>query len=82
MTQRYGRVYTNGMEASWSEIIREAVRASGASEYAIAKAAGVPYPRLYEFMRGRTSDLRLHTAERIAGAVGLRLTLKRKAKGR
>ena len=52
-------------------MIRDAVKRSGQSMYAVAKAAGVPYPRLHVFMAG--GGLSLQNAEKLAAVLGLEL---------
>jgi predicted transcriptional regulator len=47
----------------------------GVSRYAIAKAAGVALPVLIKIAGGTIP--RLDTAEKIAGGIGLRLTLSK-----
>jgi len=55
----------------WKTMIRKAVKNSGLTMYAVAKAADVAYPRLHGFMHG--GGISLHNAERLAMAVGLEL---------
>lgn len=62
---------------NWETMIRQAVKTSGLTMYAISKRSGVAYPRVNVFVNG--GGLSLHNAELISKAVGLEL---RKRKGR
>jgi predicted transcriptional regulator len=73
----YVYVYYPGM--TWADTIKRAIRRSGLSLLAVAKAANIDYPRVYLFMHGHNS--RLDNAERIARAVGLELRPRRKKRG-
>lgn len=55
-----------------TDVLKEAIAASGVSLYQIAKEAEIVKTSLSRFMRGETS-LRLDKAERIAAYLGLRL---------
>lgn len=55
-----------------SDALRQAVRESGLTPYAVAKAAAVPPPTLYRWLSGER-DLTLATADKIAVAVRLRV---------
>lgn len=57
----------------WGEDLREAIRQSPLSEYALAKVSGVGQPTINNFMRG--FDVRTKTFEALASAMGFRLTL-------
>ena len=58
--------------------LRQAIRKSGLTHYALAKAAGVQASQLDRFMMPaddpRHRDLRLTTAASVAAVLGLRLT--------
>jgi DNA-binding phage protein len=53
--------------------LKAAIVASGITHYAIGKAAGVSSGMILRFMAGER-DLRLETVDKIAAALGLRLT--------
>lgn len=55
--------------------LREAIRKSDLELPEIARRADVPYTSLYRFMN-KGGSLRLETAESIAVALGVTLTLK------
>lgn len=58
--------------------LRQAIKASGLTHYALAKAAGVQASQIDRFMMPaddpRHRDLRLNTSAEIAAVLGLRLT--------
>lgn len=54
------------------ETLREAIRRSGRTHYALGKAAGVAPAQLDRFVAGER-DLKLATAGKVAGALGLEL---------
>ncbi len=54
------------------ETLREAIRRSGLTHYALGKAAGVAPAQLDRFVAGER-DLKLATAARVAEALGLGL---------
>ena len=56
-----------------AEVLRAAIQESGQSADEIAKATGVSQPTITRFMQGR--DMRLSRAAKIAGHLGLELTL-------
>jgi plasmid maintenance system antidote protein VapI len=58
------------------DVLRRAVRESGRSVNAVAKAAGVAQPVLYRFMTGER-DLTLDTAQRLADYFGLELRARK-----
>lgn len=64
-----------------SEALRRAVRASGLSPYAVARAAGVPQPVLWRFLRGQ-SGLTLRNAGKLAAFLGLELRPAAGGRGR
>lgn len=74
----YDREYDPGMD--WATMIRQAVKRSGKTMYAVAKESGVSYARVHFFLAGKR-DLRLGNAQRIAEAVGLELRPAKRAKG-
>ena len=55
-----------------AEVLKGAIELDGRSLYAIAKAAGMPYPPLYRFVHGQ-QGLNLETADKLAEALGLAL---------
>jgi ribosome-binding protein aMBF1 (putative translation factor) len=60
-----------------AEQLRKAIRAAekrGTSRYRIAKLAGIRYSVMCRIAEGENLPV-LNTAEKIAGALGLRLTL-------
>ena len=57
---------------SFADTIREAVRATGQSTNAVAKAAGVPQPVLHHFLAG-ARGITLETAEKLCRHLGLEL---------
>jgi transcriptional regulator with XRE-family HTH domain len=61
-----------------TDVLREAIRRSGLTQYRIAKDTGIPATSIMRFMRGETS-LRLDKADTLADYLGLGL-VKRKAK--
>lgn len=58
------------------ETLREAIRRSGLTHYAIGKAAGVAPAQLDRFVAGER-DLTLATAAKVADALGLALVPRR-----
>ena len=58
-----------------TEVLRRAVRESGQSIYAIAKATGIVQESLSRFVRGKQS-LRLDKADALAAYFGLQLKKK------
>jgi plasmid maintenance system antidote protein VapI len=56
-----------------SEALRKAIQSSRESVTAIAKAAGIPQPRLYRFAEGQ-QGLTLKNADKLAVYFGLELT--------
>ena len=66
-----------------SETLREALRKSTLTVYAVAKATGLQTDSLYRFLDGRTS-LRLDLADRLAEFLGfeLRKPAKRSTSGK
>lgn len=69
------------MEQRWADTIRDAVRQSGLSGYAICRDAQVGHATLYGFLNGKRG-LSLDCGERIARAAGLELRPRRKRKER
>jgi len=55
-----------------TDVLKEAVRQSGLSQYRIAKDTGITEPSLCRFMQGAAS-LRLDKADLLADHLGLRL---------
>lgn len=60
--------------------LRKAVRGSRLSLYAVAKGAEIDYAALHRFM-AQQRDIRLETASKLAGFLGLDLTSKKKKVG-
>jgi len=58
---------------SLSEALKQAVRESEMSEYQIAKRAGISQIMISRFLSGER-DIRLATADKLACALGLKLT--------
>ncbi len=58
-----------------SEAVRRAVKESGLSVFALARASGVPQPVLSRFVRGER-DITLGTLDKLA--IALRLEIRRK----
>ena len=63
-------------EKGIDDVLRDEIKASGLTRYAVAKDAGISPEQVYRFM-ARTHDLRMATAAKIARALGLEL-VKRK----
>lgn len=55
--------------------LREAIRKSGKSAYALAGATGVPQPTITRFLAG--ADMKLETASKIAAYLGMELRKKK-----
>lgn len=66
---------------SFADTIRKAIKASGVSLYAVAKAAHVPYQSIHRFYNGG-DDCRLSTAEKLCRVLGLDLAAVSERKGR
>ena len=66
-------------KSSISEVLRQAVRDSGLSNYALEKATGVTRSALGRFMSGRTS-LHLDIADRLAKYLGVEARATRRAR--
>lgn len=63
---------TAGGPDSLSGTLKQAIRDSGKSEYQIAKEAGVSQIVISRFLSGER-DIRMATADKLAGALGLKL---------
>lgn len=61
--------------------LRTAIKTSGRTRYRLSKDARVAESVLSRFMSGETS-LAIETAERVAGALGFEIVLRRKRRGR
>jgi len=61
--------------------LRRGIRKDGRTVYAIAQAAGVAPIVVLRFVKGER-DIRMETAARLAKALNLELTPKRRRKGR
>jgi plasmid maintenance system antidote protein VapI len=57
------------------EFLRDTLRKSGQSVYAVAKATGIPQPVLHRFMAGE-HGMTLRTAEKLMRHFGLELRPK------
>lgn len=67
-------------EHGWNDVIREAIRASGLTLYAVAQKTGLNVAPLQRFMAG-THGVSVRSAEKIGRVVGLELRrVKRRAK--
>ncbi len=64
-----------------SEAVRRAIKESGMSVFALARASGVPQPVLSRFVRGER-DITLGTLDKLATALHLEVTQKKKGKQR
>jgi DNA-binding phage protein len=62
------------------EQLREAIRASGLTVYAIAQESGVDTGPIYRFMSGERS-ISLETAAKLAAVFGMRFTKPRRRTG-
>jgi len=71
--------YTPGM-GQLTNAIRAAVKASDQTPYAIAKGAGVARSQLSRLMSGERG-LNTDTIEKLAGHLGLRITIEPKGTG-
>ncbi len=58
------------MKQTISDVLRDAIRKSGASQYEIERATGVKRASIIRFLRGETS-LRLDKADALAAYFGL-----------
>lgn len=68
--------YTLLMSKELADTLRNAITRSGESANAIARATGVPQPTITRFLAG--ADMKLSTAAKLAGYLGLELKVKRK----
>jgi len=64
-----------------TEGLRRAIRESGLTRYAIAKASGVTEAALSRFMAGK-SGLTTGTLDRLAGVLGLEIVARKRRKGK
>ena len=53
--------------------LRAAIRKSGKTVYRVAQESGVSHPVILRFLSGER-DIRLETADKLAAALGLRLS--------
>lgn len=67
--------------ARLNDAIREAIRASNETPYAIAKGSGVARSQLSRLLSGE-SGLSVESIERLADYLGLRITIEPKGKTR
>ncbi len=70
--------YIVGMAKLTNEI-REAVKASDQTAYAIAKGAKIARSQMSRMLSGE-NEMKVNTIERLADYLGLRITLERKKK--
>ena len=63
------------MKNDWENMIRQAIRDSGLSNYEIARRSGVSAAQLSFFMRSERG-ITIPTAEKIAEHIGVELTIK------
>ncbi len=56
-----------------TEALKQAMAASGQTDYAIAKATGVPQPIITRFRNGTRDTIRLNTADKIIAYLGYSL---------
>jgi len=67
---------------SLTEVLRKVATDDPRSIYILARDAGVPYPVLYRFIKGdadgKLCGLHLSTAGKLAEALGMELTKRRK----
>jgi plasmid maintenance system antidote protein VapI len=73
-----GSVATKRKTKDIVEALRDAIKASGQTHYALAKAADVTPAQLDRFVAGER-DLKLETAAKIADALGLVLQARGRA---
>lgn len=64
-----------------SEQLKQAIRESGETMYAVAKNSGIATMQMYRFMDG-TRGLTLTTTDRLCAYLGLRLTTRPLPKSR
>lgn len=64
---------------SLTDQLHKAIRESGLSLYAIAKATNTPYAAIHGFANGHR-DIKLGTADRLAELFGMKLTVPKRAK--
>ena len=62
-----------------SEVLRAEIRRYGKAQYALAVEAGVDPAALFRFVCNER-DIRLHTADKLCRALGLRLVRRRKGR--
>ena len=58
-----------------AEQLKQAIRDSGETPYAVAKGSGIATMQMYRFLDG-SRDIRLATADAICEYLGLRLTTR------
>lgn len=64
----------------WVETVRDAIRNSGMTHYAISKATDISPGTLDRFMRGDHKDMRLSSVQRLAELLGLELRMTSRSK--
>jgi transcriptional regulator with XRE-family HTH domain len=64
---------------SLTKQLKQAVKQSNLTTYAVAKGAGVPVPTLSRFLRGER-DIRLATADKLAAFFQMHLTRPKRPK--
>ena len=74
----YGLVMSKGKQKTMAGILREAIEKSGESDYAIAKASGVPQSTVTRFHNGQRDELGLINAGKLAEFLGYSLVKDKK----
>jgi plasmid maintenance system antidote protein VapI len=67
-----GRKQAKSGRPSLADVLREAIRGSGKTAYAVAAESGVGHPVLSRFLSGQRG-LNLDTADKLCRALGLEL---------
>jgi transcriptional regulator with XRE-family HTH domain len=65
---------------TWSEQLRQAIRASGLTGYQLSKQTGISEAQISRFLRGQR-NLTIASAEKLGAAVGLSLCCAKKKRG-
>src|SRR3954453_10157561 len=72
--------HTRAAQGSLSNRLREIIRARGMTAYGLARDADLDPGIVQRFLTGRR-DIRLETADRLVGALGLKLVESAKGRG-
>ena len=67
-----------GKQKTMADILRKAIEKSGQSDYAIAKATGVPQSTVTRFHNGQRDELGLTNAGKLAEFLGYSLVKDKK----